>query len=141
MAIRTTSSAVEGILLRNYDGESSLTPAMQTATILIDRVITCATRKGVTISDEEAEILERYLAAHYYGHGDQFYSSKSTSGASGSFQGQTGMGLEASQYGQTALALDPSGCLRAINKGATVGMVWLGKPKSSQLSAEVRGDV
>jgi hypothetical protein len=140
MTIRTTSSAVEGILLANYDGTSSLTPAMETATLLVDRVITCATRKGVTISDAEAEMLERYLAAHFYGHGDQFYTSKSTSGASGSFQGQFTEGLKSSHYGQSAMAMDPSGCLRALTTGARASATWLGKPKSSQLSAEDRGD-
>lgn len=124
---RTTADAVQGILApSNYDGATDLEPFIETATVVVDQVVECATRKGLTLSDALLERVECYLAAHFYGHSDQFYQSRSTQGASGSFQGQTQMGFEGSQYGQTAIRLDTSGCLSAINRGARAGMKWLG---------------
>lgn len=141
MSQRTTITAVTDILGNFYvSGTSpSVQPFIDTATLLMDRVITCATAKGVTITDAEAERIEAYLAAHFFGHAQQFFTSKSTVSASGSFQGQTAMRLDASQYGQTAQMLDPSGCLTAITNKARAGILWLGKTSEDQISAEDRG--
>jgi len=137
---RTTPSNVISILLGNYDGSSDLTGVIDTAALMVDRVLACALRKSVVITDQEAEMIERYLAAHYYGHSDQFFQSKATMSASGSFQGQTGKGLDGSQYGQTAQSLDPSGCLSALSKNNRATMAWLGKPTNAQISARDRGN-
>jgi len=137
---RTTAKKVEGVLLRDYDFQEppDLTPFVATANSITTRVAACATAKGATIPAETLELIERWLAAHYYTRSDKAFASKSTSGASASYQGQTGMGLEASFYGQTALDLDPSGCLVAISKRARAGAVWLGKPKSDQIPYNLR---
>lgn len=130
---RTDTEAVQGILGNNYDDCTELTPFIEGASLIVARVVTCATAKGITLSSAEQEMLERYLAAHLYGHQNQFLTSKSTGGASGSFQGQTGMHLEATYYGQTAMnLLDPSGCLAAMNKRQTAGGFWAGKPPTEQ---------
>jgi len=127
MAIRTTDSVVQKILGPNYDGTTDLEEVMTTASVFIDLVVQCAARKSVTLTSTQLERMEAYVAAHLYGHGDQFYQSRSTQGASGSFQGSTSqIGLEGSQYGQTALRLDTSGCLNALHNKARVGMTWLG---------------
>lgn len=138
---RTSTANVALILGPHYVSGSSpdLQAFIDTATLIIDRVVTCATAKGVTISSDEAEMIERYLAAHYFTHADQLYQSKSTNGASGSFQGQTGKGIESSQYGMTALQIDPSGCLNAITKAQRVSFFWAGKPTSTQETAYERG--
>ena len=138
---RTTTTLVAEILGGHYVSGSSpsLQPFIDSATLVISRVITCATTKGITISTDEAEMIERYLAAHYFSFADQLYQSKATNGASGSFQGQTGKGIESSQYGMAALQIDPSGCLAAIAKGARASVTWGGKPSNTQLSAYERG--
>lgn len=132
---RTTAEAVQGILLQDYDADEapSLTPFIDTAAIMVGRVIICATAKGLTLTAEELEIVERWLAAHYYVCSDQTYASASTNGASASFHGKTDMGLNSSRYGQTALGLDHTGCLAAINKGGyLLAPVWLGKTVAEQ---------
>jgi hypothetical protein len=141
MTQRTTLTAVTDILGNLYvSGASpSVQPFINTATLLVDRVVACALTKGVTITTEEAEQIEAYLAAHFFGHAQQFFTSKSTVSASGSFQGQFAMSLDASQYGQTAKMLDPSGCLAALSKGARAGMTWLGKTGENQIAAVDRG--
>lgn len=138
---RTSTTLVASVLGGHYVAGSSpdLQAFIDTATLVISRMVTCALAKGITLSTDELEMLERYLAAHYFSHADQMYQSKATNGASGSFQGQTGKGIESSQYGMTALQLDPSGCLSAITKGNRVSMFWGGKPSQDQLSANQRG--
>lgn len=136
---RTTSLQVQAILGRNFTTGADLTGFIDAASIMIDQVVACAISKKRPLTDSQAEILERYLTAHYYGHADQFFTSKSTSGASGSFQGQFGKGLEGSQYGQTAMSLDPSGCLKALSMGNKIQLGWLGKNKCDQISITERG--
>ena len=136
---RTNSTNVQGVLRLGSQGgdyddanSPSLTPFIDTATAIVDRVNTCATDREVTLTTAELELIERWLAAHCYVQTDQSYASKSTAGASASFHGQTGMGLENSKYGQMALSLDPSGCLKAISQSRKVRAVWLGKIPSEQ---------
>lgn len=123
---RVTSSQVQAVLGNNYDGSKDLSAYIATATILTDRTVLCAANKSVTIDSDTAAQLETYLAAHFYTLHDPTYSSRSTQGASGSFHGQTGKGLESSMYGQTAILMDPSGCLNSFDKRQKASMIWLG---------------
>lgn len=133
MAWRTNEQKVQGILGGNYDGKTDLAPFIDTANAVTDEVVTCAAGKGVSHSDTILERIEAYLAAHFYGHADQFYSEKRTENASATFQGETKMGYESTQYGQTAISLDTSGCLKAMSKGqTTLSIAWLGLPPSEQ---------
>ena len=133
---RTTSTLVRAILDTggDYDTQElpSLTPFIDTASAIVDRVEACAIAKGLTLSSTELELIERWLSAHCYGQSDQPYSSRSTAGASGSFQGQTAMRFEGTKYGQMALSLDYSGCLDAIGKRQFASAFWLGKRPSAQ---------
>jgi hypothetical protein len=142
---RTTSAAVILVLSGGDDyGPKEdgtlpdLTPYIETAAVVVDDVIECATRKGKTVSAAKAEIIERWLAAHFYGVSDKPLSSESEGGASGSYHGQTGMYLDATLYGQTAKLLDTTGCLLNQEKRQVAVGFWLGKPKSSQVPYEQR---
>lgn len=137
---RTTSSAVQGVLLRDYDtaNSPSLTPFIDSASTIVDRVAACAAVKGKTLSTTELELIERWLAAHSYAMSDQTLSSKVTVDAEAIFHGRTGMYLEATKYGQMALSLDYSGCLNAIGQRKTAGGFWLGRPPSAQTDYDQR---
>lgn len=130
----TTDEEVQAVLLDDYATGASLTQFIKEASVVMGRLLTCASAKGYTLTAEEKEVIEANLAAHFYCCSDRPYASRSTEGASGSFVGQTGMYFEATQYGQKAMKLDPSGCLEAIGKGArnVVRGVWLGRPPSEQ---------
>jgi hypothetical protein len=137
MAIRTTADNVKAILVNHYDLSNSpdLTAFIATANVLTDQVDACDTNNSLDAT--ELELIERYLAAHFYAHSDQIAQSKTTGDASTSFQGTTGKGLDSTQYGQTAMLLDETGCLTRKNtqmiegkKRATV--TWMGKAKSAQ---------
>jgi hypothetical protein len=137
MAIRTTADNVKAILVNHYDLSNSpdLTAFIATANVLTDQVDACDTNNSLDAT--ELELIERYLAAHFYAHSDQIAKSRTTGDASISFQGTTGKGLDSTQYGQTAMLLDETGCLTRKNtqmiegkKRATV--TWMGKAKSAQ---------
>jgi len=137
MAVRTTDDNVKAILVGHYDtdGAPALTAFIATASSLTDYVDTCDTLDE--LSTTTLELIERWLAAHFYAHADQLAKSKATGDASVSFQGMTGKGLDSTQYGQTAMNLDVTGCLAKKNKEMTegkvkVGITWLGKAESVQ---------
>lgn len=129
---RTTDDLVIGVLLSDFgpkrDGTvPSLTRFIKAANLLTSRVATCAASKGLTLSDEELAEIETWLAAHFYTQSDRPYSSTMTDRAQASYQGKTGMGLDSSHYGQTAINLDVSFCLSQINKQRRATASWLGK--------------
>lgn len=138
MAIRTDPATVQEILANDYDGETSLNPFIETASAIVDRVAACAIRRSKTLTPGELELVERWLAAHFYCMSDPQYAAKSTDAASATFTGQTGMRIESTRYGQTALTVDYSGCLDMLNKRQTVAVKWLGKPASQQIPYDQR---
>jgi len=114
------------------DSDLSLVPFIETANALADYVSSKDSKSQ--LSATLLKQIELYLAAHFYSHRDQPYASKSTMGASASFQGQWGKGLESTRWGQTAMMLDVSGTLAAIAMGGGIATVeWLGKPPSEQI--------
>ncbi|MFA5056510.1 MAG: hypothetical protein WC485_00215 [Opitutaceae bacterium] len=135
---RTDTTAVQGILLDHYDGESSLTPFIDTATLVVDKI--AANDSGSELTAADLEMIERYLAAHFYAHADQLLQSKSTGGASGQFQGRTDMGYDGTLYGQTAKRMDVTGYLARIDMPMRpkAGAAWLGKVPSQQIDYEDR---
>lgn len=133
MAYRTTEDKVRSIV--DSAPELDVTPFIRVANRLVSKVDTADTG-GLLDSDDLVE-LETWLAAHFYAHRDQLLQSKSTSGASGSYQGQTGMFFSSTQYGQTALLLDVTGYLASLQQQAENGrkkiqMVWLGSTEQEQ---------
>lgn len=137
MSIRTNDARVRSTLApgNDYDlvNNPSLTRFIKIASLIVDRVDSCATDRGFTMTSDELLEIETWLAAHYYCMSDATYQSRSTASASGSFRGQTTMHMEATLYGQSAIDADYSGCLAAINKRAFAGVDWLGKVPSDQI--------
>lgn len=134
MSQRTTDALVIECLIGDYDSENnpSLARCIKWATLLTDRVSTCATDKDWTLSSDELEEIETNLAAHKYCLTDRTYRSRNTLSAGGAFDGNTAMGLDATMYGQAAKMLDTSGCLSAFDKGQRGGMEWMGLPVNEQ---------
>lgn len=136
MVVRTTPAKVQSVLDSNYDGKTSLVAKIEAASLLVNKVVACMVARGLPAHDSTTlEMLERYITAHLYLFHDKGMQSESKGKASGSFQGQTGLGLQSTDYGQFALTLDDSGCLMQIDLGKKprASLYWLGKPKSSQV--------
>lgn len=132
MAARTNSAAVRKLLGDNYDTDTlpDLQPYIDTATVIVDRVVTCALARNVTLLATESELIERWLAAHYYTKMDPTYASKSTEGASGQFIRNE---QEKEPYKDGAINLDYSGCLKAVLARQRVQFSWLGKNPTAQI--------
>ena len=132
---RTTITAVKELLSSCYDGSSALTPYIDSATAVVSRVATCATTKGKTLTTVELELIERWLAAHFYTKMDPVYAQKRDSAGNGSLAMAHFVRdpKEPEPFLNGAMNLDYSGCLTAIIKRQTARVVWMGKPPSSQI--------
>lgn len=123
---RTDSTAVQGILSsnHNYDGTTDLTPFIDTANNVVTQLATLASSNGRTLADATLELIERWLSAYYYCIMDPLYVSKSTGGASGSWDPRS--------YRKPAEDLDSSGFLKSILDGVRTQIFWAGKRPSQQ---------
>ncbi len=117
-----TAQEVREVLTTDYGANkaAALTRAIAASTTLVARLVACAADKGTPLTDDEQANIAVYLAAHFYCVSDRLYTSRNTAGVSGSWSmaGLEG-GLRSTPYGQTALTLDPSGCLTAQDKRQT----------------------
>lgn len=138
MSTYATAASVKDILRTNYDGCAPLAPYIKAAHSLVARMVTCATAKSYTHTTDELESITNALAAHFYCAMDALYMSRSTAGASGSFQRTTGKKLEGTEYGQMALMLDTSGCLQSLNAAQIVQIGWLGQSDDATSTYEDR---
>lgn len=135
MAQRTTIDLVKGLLLDNYGALRdrtlpSLQPFIDTATVIVDRVAACATRKERLLTVAELELIERWLSCHYYTKSDPLYTSRSTESASGAFVQRS--------FLDGAYDVDNSGCLKAIMEGRRARGFWGGRPPSQQRDYNTR---
>jgi len=129
MAWRTTEEDVREIIdtVTTYP----VRPFIATANALTDHV--SSQDSDLVLSGAMLIQIELYLAAHFYAIRDPQYQTKSTGGASATFQGQTGMKLDLTWWGQQAIMLDASGTLAAMNDGPKKASAdWLGLPPSEQ---------
>jgi len=99
---------------------SDLTPFINTAHEL---VLELCSDSGY--SQNRLDMIECWLAAHFYAIRDPRAQSESA-GVSASYQGQTGMYLSSTSYGQQAIMLDTSGSLAALNMRSAKGKITLG---------------
>lgn len=124
---RTRDDEVQQLV--EVDADLNLASFIATASSIVDDL---EEEHPGKLSTAKLALVESWLAAHFYSLRDQQYSSKSIGGASGSFQGQTGMGFSSTFYGQTAMRLDRTGYLAKLDKEATEGgkrkiqLEWLG---------------
>jgi hypothetical protein len=131
---RTTATKVEAVLLGEYDIDEApdLAPFIDVAEAIVDAVVACSLRKGLTISSVTQEHLETWLAAHCYTASDPSYMEQQTERAKGVFS-PLGDGLKSSRFGQMALQMDFTGCLRVVTSGIKATGGWLGKTVTERL--------
>lgn len=128
---RTDVTKVAGILADNWDGKTGLQPFIDAANQLVTTVL--SNDEDAVVTAANAEIIERWLSAHFYAVQDPLYISKNTGKAGASFHGKSNMDLSFTPYGQQAKKLDPSGYLEALDNKGLVNVVWVGKPPSTQI--------
>ena len=133
MAYRATDSGVRGTILLS-PGTPTL-PFIAAANSLTNKVLTNDQQGNNELSPSDLVQIETWLAAHFAAchPNEQQYASRTTEGATATFQGQTGKGLAGTFYGQTAMTLDTTNYLARHAKEVEDGyrrvasMVWLGE--------------
>lgn len=122
---RTTSDAVEEIV--EVDASIPLTPFIEVAS----QVVTDNCTES-DYTDEKLELIERWLAAHFYRIRDMAVASEKAGPVGQNYQYQLGLNFQVTMYGQQALLLDNAGNLASLQKAAesggpsTVSVAWLG---------------
>lgn len=109
---------------------TDLSPYIDAANELVTEI--CAVNTSYTA--DRLEKIERWLSAHFYCIFDPRTKSEGVSGISASYEGNTGMMLEATRYGQQAMLLDTYGGLSVMSKlmeegkrRRKLGVLWLGE--------------
>lgn len=127
---RTTQAAVEAIIEVDEDAVADLTPFIDAANELVTEI--CA--PVATYTAARLELIERWLAAHFYAVRDPRVASEGVKGVTASYQHRVGLHLAVTTYGQQAMLLDTNGGLAALSKRMeegtvtpTVGVTWLGE--------------
>lgn len=105
---RTTVEEVKNIAEFNTVTDSELHGFIQDANIIIDDRL-----KG-NASDAKLTLIEKYLAAHLASIMEQRVEESEVGDTAFVYEGETGMGLEATKYGQQAKFLDPTNRLAAL---------------------------
>jgi hypothetical protein len=125
---RTTSANVESII--EVDASISLLPFISVANELVTEMCLDS-----GYSDERLELIERWLAAHFYCTRDPRPTRQQAGPVAENLQSIVDLGLNNSHYGQAAMVFDTAGNLKRLNKGKKAASVtWLG-------NEDDRGDV
>lgn len=115
---RTTVQKVRSILDTNVE-DNAVTSWMDIASTLVDDIADA----DPTVSDSRLAKIEKVLTAHLVSTQDQRHAATSGASRSVEYQGETGMGIEGTKYGQQAVALDPTNTLANMSKpDATVSV-------------------
>ena len=124
MAYRTTELAVQGIV--KTKSSIDLDPFLEVANALVTKHCT-----DTNFTDAELELIERYLAAHFYCIRDPRAKRERANIVSRETQSRVDIGFDVTHYGQMAIRLDWSGALAALNQRAKKGamsadVTWIG---------------
>lgn len=125
MAVRTTESAVQGII--EHDSGISLAPFIEAASAVVTKHCTDS-----SFTATELELIERWLAAHFYAVRDPRAVSEKAGSVSETRQSKVDLGFDVTHYGQMAMRLDWSGALASLNQQAkqggrvAVSLDWMG---------------
>ena len=94
------------------------TPETETISFINSaHVLVCNTLDGYGISTTLITEIERYLAAHFAVLAYPSVQREQIGPMSNSFFGKLGTGLENTRYGQSAIAMDPTGILKEFSDG------------------------
>ena len=136
MAWRTTEADVRLLIdtddsLSAVEWATAVEPFIDTATALTDYVASQDSNSLLTVA--LLLQIEKWLSAHFYAISDPQPQEEKTGDASAVHQGRTDLGLSLTHWGQQAIALDVTGCLKRLSEGQRVpGLTWLGYPPSEQ---------
>jgi len=121
---RVTEAEVRAVL--ETDEEVSLTGFISDAGVFVDRAVLQAQSNSAEITSQEAKLMEKYIAAHLYALFEQKPLKERVGRSSVTYVGKSGMGLESTVWGQTALSIDSTGSLATVTGTETDNVKTLG---------------
>ena len=107
---RVTSQEVKNIIDTDIPSPG-ITPFIETANAMVEEHLL-----DQDISETLLTKIELWLAAHFVAVRDPRREAESLGDASDRYRGKTDMGLNFTEYGQQAIALDSSGVLASLGK-------------------------
>jgi hypothetical protein len=110
---RTTADAVKGIVEVDSDSVADLTPFIETASELVTELC-----EPAGYDETRLELIERWLAAHFYTIRDNRRVSEAIGSVNEWYQYKLGLNLACSMYGQQAMMLDTKLTLAALSNAA-----------------------
>lgn len=125
---RTTELAVSKIISIEGTDVNVLTPFIETATNLVDRVCVPLGYDAVTL-----ELIERWLAAHFYAIRAPRAAREKIGQAEKESQHKVDLHLDVTTYGQQVMLLDTEGGLAKLSKGiggTKASVRWLGTART-----------
>ncbi|MBU0846544.1 hypothetical protein KKH23_05090 [Patescibacteria group bacterium] len=132
--MRTTKDNIEGIIELDPEivpDDAAMLPYITVANELVTECCTGDAGPDDEYNDDRLELIERWLAAHFYTVRDPRMVSERAGSVSGTAQSKVDLGFDTSHYGQIAMRLDTNGGLAKLNqqtkKGApVVSGAWMG---------------
>lgn len=112
--------------------DASMAPFIEIASELVTEFCTGANGPRTPYTEQRLEIIERWLAAHFYTTRDPRASAETAGAVSVTYQSRVDLGFDSSHFGQAAMRLDTNGGLAKLNENSkkggrpSVGAVWLG---------------
>ena len=136
---RTTRAQIATIVELDEDiapDDISMQAFIIPANELVTEGSTGASGPGTPYTEDRLELIERWLAAHFYTNRVPLVTHETAGGMGETKAVETGIGFENSIFGQTAMRLDTNGGLARLNhnskKGAArAGATWLGTKKKA----------
>ena len=109
--------------------DSDLDPFINTANELVTELCTGSNGPSTAYTSTRLELIERWLAAHFYAVRDPRVKSERAGAVGVNYQEKVDLNLSLTPYGQQAMMLDTNGALTRLNKGKGVGIsiLWLGQ--------------
>jgi len=128
---RTNATNVKAIIEVDSSivpADSDLDPFINTANELVTELCTGTQGPSTAYSVTRLELIERWLAAHFYAIRDPRAKSERAGSVGVSYQEKVDLNFAVTTYGQQAMMLDTNGALARLNKGKGVGIqiLWLG---------------
>lgn len=122
---RTTAIAVGKLI--EVDVGDDLTPFIDSAAVVVDEIAALPNASSLI----EQELVERWLAAHFYGVFQQRPASEKAGPVAESKQFWVGYGFQTTMHGSQAMLLDSTGHLVELNSKAKADVKDLRKRKGA----------
>lgn len=128
---RTTATNIKKIIEVDttiVPADADFIPFIDTANEIVTEMCTGTNGPATKYTDTRLELIERWLAAHFYAIRDPRAKSEKAGSVGINYQGKVDLNLSVTTYGQQAMMIDTHGGLSKLNSGKSpaAAVLWLG---------------